>query len=321
MVFAEKVKFLGFGGIIFCTYALELVLIALFVFGKVTHRPIAQIYWNKAAWIIHIMAVSGFLCFLYGYFIEPYWLKVNKFRLETEKLSGTSFRIVHITDLHCDKKLRNEEKMMQLVNALEADVIVFTGDTINRPSAMSRFQETLNRLEAKLGKYAVRGNLEVWYWRNLPVFENTGFDVLDESVAEINKGGEKLYVAGLSFEHPDRYDKVLSEVPEDVFSVFLYHYPDLIEDVQGERADLYLCGHTHGGQVALPFYGAIITLTKYGKKYEAGMYEVGDTLLYVNRGLGLDSRWLPKVRFFARPEIAVFDILPKKKTEENPAKI
>jgi hypothetical protein len=84
---------------------------------------------------------------------------------------------------------------------------------------------------------------------------------------------------------------------------------------------LYLCGHTHGGQVALPFYGAIITLTKYGKKYEAGMYEVGDSLLYVNRGLGLDSRWLPKVRFFARPEIAVFDILPKKKTEENPAKI
>ncbi len=321
MVFAEKVKFLGFGGIIFCTYALELVLIALFAFGKVTHRPIAQIYWNKAAWIIHIMAVSGFLCFLYGYFIEPYWLKVNKFRLETEKLSGTSFRIVHITDLHCDKKLRNEEKMIQVANALDADVIVFTGDSVNRPCAVSRFQETLSRLEARLGKYAVRGNLEVRYWLNLPVFDNSGFEVLDDSVVEIIKDSERLCVAGLSCKYPNRSDKVLSDVPAGVFSVFLCHYSDLIEDVQGENVDLYLCGHTHGGQDALPYYGAIITLTKHGKKYEAGMYEVGDTRLYVNRGLGLDGGWLPKVRFFARPEIAVFDIVPKKNTEENPAKI
>ena len=75
--------------------------------------------------------------------------------------------------------------------------------------------------------------------------------------------------------------------------------------------DLYLCGHTHGGQVALPLYGALITLSKFGKKYESGMYESNGTILYVNRGLGLEPKPAPQVRFFARPEITVFDIVPE----------
>jgi predicted MPP superfamily phosphohydrolase len=63
--------------------------------------------------------------------------------------------------------------------------------------------------------------------------------------------------------------------------------------------------------VALPWYGALITFSKFGKKYESGLYRVGTTTLYVNRGLGLEPRPGPQVRFLARPEIAVFDILPE----------
>jgi predicted MPP superfamily phosphohydrolase len=80
------------------------------------------------------------------------------------------------------------------------------------------------------------------------------------------------------------------------------------------NVDLYLCGHTHGGQVALPLYGALVTLSKFGKKYESGMYTVGDTILYVNRGIGMEGGLTPKVRFLARPEITVFDIVPKEET-------
>ena len=94
------------------------------------------------------------------------------------------------------------------------------------------------------------------------------------------------------------------------FGVLLHHYPDLIEEPAVSKVDLYLTGHTHGGQVALPLYGALITLSKHGKRYEAGKYVVGDTILYVNRGIGMEGGRVPRVRFWARPEITVFDIVP-----------
>jgi uncharacterized protein len=81
--------------------------------------------------------------------------------------------------------------------------------------------------------------------------------------------------------------------------------------LNGSHIDLYLAGHTHGGQIALPYFGAIITLAKYGKKYEAGEYQVGNIILYVNRGIGLAAGVNPKMRFFARPEITVIDLKPK----------
>lgn len=105
--------------------------------------------------------------------------------------------------------------------------------------------------------------------------------------------------------------KLLEKIPNDGFSIFLYHFPDLVEELSGQNVNLYLCGHTHGGQIALPLYGAVVTLTKFNKKYEKGVYIVGDTIMYVNRGIGVDRFPFPKVRFLAKPEIAVFDIVPK----------
>lgn len=82
--------------------------------------------------------------------------------------------------------------------------------------------------------------------------------------------------------------------------------PDLVEDLTG--ADLYLAGHTHGGQVRVPGYGALVTFSRFDKKYEMGRYDVNGTALYVHRGVGFEPG-LPKVRFLCRPEIAVFDLV------------
>ena len=86
----------------------------------------------------------------------------------------------------------------------------------------------------------------------------------------------------------------------------------MAESLEGLNVDLYLSGHTHGGQVRLPFYGAPVTLSRFGKKYEAGMYtSIGcETKLYVNRGIGLENKPAPKVRFLCRPEITVFELKP-----------
>ncbi len=79
-------------------------------------------------------------------------------------------------------------------------------------------------------------------------------------------------------------------MPEGAPVVFLYHTPDEILDIAAtNRVDLYCAGHTHGGQVALPLYGALVTFSKFGKRYESGLYREGQTSLYVNRGLGMEG--------------------------------
>ena len=169
----------------------------------------------------------------------------------------------------------------------------------------------MGKLEARLGKFAVRGNIDEGFWPGVDIFGGTGFVDLDENSIEIDKNGEKIWITGISCDKEDKAGSLLKKVPDDCFSILLHHYPDLVEDLNGLNVDLYLAGHTHGGQIALPFYGAIITLSKFGKKYESGEYKVGNTILYVNRGLGLAAGFNPKMRFFARPEITVFDLKPK----------
>jgi predicted MPP superfamily phosphohydrolase len=105
--------------------------------------------------------------------------------------------------------------------------------------------------------------------------------------------------------------EVMRRVPADGYSLLLYHSPDLAEAAAEAGVDLYLAGHTHGGQVRLPFYGAIITMSAYGKRFEAGQYRVGATTLYVSRGIGMEGLRLPRVRFLCPPEIVVIDLEPQ----------
>jgi predicted MPP superfamily phosphohydrolase len=260
--------------------------------------------------IIHILAIAGIAAFIDGFFIEPNWIEVTRFEIETPKLKSSSFRIVLFSDTHCESKPRNEGKAVEIINELKPDVIVFTGDSLNTPDALPLFKKTLRQLDATLGKFAVRGNFDSGYWRNLDLFSQTGFRELASDTVEVRKNSEALCMTGFNVPCPVNYRKVLQAVPDENYSVLLYHFSDLAESLQGTNVDLYLSGHTHGGQFRLPFYGAIVTLSKFGKKYEAGMYEIGGIKLYVNRGLGLENKPAPKIRFLCRPEITVFDIRP-----------
>ncbi len=311
MTTQEKVGILVFLGGITLTYGAEFLLLLDAVRNRVRKKPVGRSFLSKPAILVHFLALAGVVCFLYGYLVEPYWIEVSTIPIQTEKLKAASVRIVQISDFHCDKKARNEEKVVEIVNSLNADIVVFTGDSLNAAEALGRFRDTLGRLKAKLGKYAVNGNFEMEYWGTLDLYRDTGFELLDAEAVELEKDGEVFYISGLSYHNPPQVPNFLKEVPDGAYSVFLHHIPCLIEDIGGLNADLYLCGHTHGGQVALPFYGALTTLSRYGKKYERGMYEVGDTRLYVNRGIGMEGGLAPRVRFCSRPEITVFDIGPK----------
>jgi len=307
----ELIRVILFCATVSLVYVLELTLAVVAVVRRLGAKPARSVLLSKPAWVLHGLALVGVVCFLYGRFIEPYWIELNRFTLTTGKLERASFRIVHISDLHCESEPLNEPRMVRIVNALEPDVIVFTGDALNSAAALPLFKQTMRRLTARLAKVAVYGNFEIEFWNNLDLYSSTGFELLDGRTVCLEKDGERLYISGTSYRSDRSAAALLREVPADSYSILAYHYPDLAEDLQGLNVDLYLAGHTHGGQVAIPFYGALVTLSKFGKKYEAGMYKLGRTVLYVNRGLGLEMAPAPKVRFFARPEIAVFDLQPK----------
>lgn len=307
---ASSLPAMLFAGSVLLVYYLWARLWAAWLLRKWRKKPTARILTSRGAIVVHLLAVFGIGCMLYGYFVEPYWLQVNVIPIRTDKLQNTRFRVVQLSDLHCDPKVRLEEKLPQIVNALQPDVIVFTGDCLNSPDALALFRRTLGRLRAPLGKYAVTGNWDFSYWSELDLFDGTGFEELRLHTKTVEKDGESITLAGLAYENGRHSRTVFEKLEPGAFNLLLYHTSDMMDYVDGVPVDLYLCGHTHGGQVALPVYGALTTLSRHGKKYEAGLYRTGAVRLYVNRGIGMEGGRAPRVRFCARPEIAIFDIIP-----------
>jgi predicted MPP superfamily phosphohydrolase len=108
--------------------------------------------------------------------------------------------------------------------------------------------------------------------------------------------------------------RALKSIPSEGLAVALYHtpYPDVIPPALATRVDLMCSGHVHGGQVALPFYGALLTLSDFGKRFERGLYPTADGFgfpLYVSRGIGMEGGDMPRVRFCSRPEVALIELV------------
>lgn len=261
------------------------------------------------------LAGSGVICVAYGYWVEPYWVQVTRTRITSSRLPRAMrpLRIVHLSDLHCDPKQRLEERLPDLIAAEKPDLIVFSGDAINSPGGLPVLKACLTRLTAVAPTFVVRGNWDTWFWSRVDLFGRTGVRELNGNAERIEVAGTPVWVAGVAVESEGTSQKALAQVPPGAFSVFLHHYPypDVLSEADQARVDLFCAGHIHGGQVALPFYGALLTLSKYGKKYEAGPYRVGPMWMYVSRGLGMEGGAAPRVRFCSRPEIAVIEVVPE----------
>ena len=101
---------------------------------------------------------------------------------------------------------------------------------------------------------------------------------------------------------------IMRQLPEDAYSILLYHPPDLADTAAELGIDLYLSGHTHAGQIRVPFYGALFTASIHHKQFERGRYDLGDTTLYVSRGIGMEGKGAPRARFLSPPEVVVIDL-------------
>jgi predicted MPP superfamily phosphohydrolase len=257
-----------------------------------------------------VLAAVGLACFAYGWKVEPYWPEVTHTRVPLAALpAGTPpIRIALISDVHSDPKPRLEMKLPELIAAEHPDAIVFAGDSANRPLGLPIFRTLMAALARIAPTYGVRGNWDAWYLAKLDPFAGTGVTHLAGEGTALTVRGTTLWLVGLDVGHETALSRALAGAPAGAPRVLLYHYPDLMPDARAERVDLYLAGHTHGGQVALPWYGALVTLSRFGKRYERGLYHEDGTFLYVTRGIGMEGEG-PRVRFCSRPEVAILDLV------------
>ncbi len=158
----------------------------------------------------------------------------------------------------------------------------------------------MKRLEEIAPLYSVKGDWD--FFPDWGPFEQAG---LKGPNRVVTVRGAKIYLAGT--DSGTLCAAVLKQSPKNMPLIMMYHGPgsDVIENKNTAGIDLYVCGHTHGGQIALPFYGALITQSKTKREYASGLNQLGNTWIYTNRGIGMEGHF-PRVRFWCKPEITVF---------------
>lgn len=261
----------------------------------------------------------GVLLVIYGFWIEPHYIQVTYQKLSTPKFRPVRpIRLLHLGDLHIERITTRERQLNRLINDLKPDLILFSGDILNlsfrqEPQAMEEARSILSGWAAPLGVFIVSGSPAVDL---VDIFPKIILDLplhwLDDERVTINFLGDAIDVIGLTCTHRPHEDgrrlNALIDTTLDHFTILLYHTPDLAPIASRSNIDLQLSGHTHGGQIRLPWFGALLTGSLYGKKFEAGRIPVGNLLLYVTRGLGMEGAGAPRVRFLCPPEIILWEI-------------
>ena len=293
--------------------------LALVRFGLYTVGLIVN---NEALGFALILLVQGVLSGIafYATWIEPFRIATTHQTLPLDNWHAAKpLRIVHISDIHFEISSLREIEVLEIVKELDPDLIVLTGDYLNLssvydPDAQAGLSVFLEKLRAPMGVYAITGSPPVDVPGIIPeVLEGLHIRWLDDEATTIQVGAQTLWLMGVRTTYRLERDRaavarLVNAAPAESVRILLHHTPDLMPDVAEMDVDLYLCGHTHGGQICLPLYGAVATSSRWGKRYEQGRYDESGTTLYVSRGLGLEGLGAPRARFLAPPEIVLWEL-------------
>ncbi|MBR2708245.1 MAG: metallophosphoesterase [Bacilli bacterium] len=244
------------------------------------------------------------LVIAYSYYIEPKLLTFKEYNIKNENITENfqGFKIIHITDIHYGKNY-NKENMTKLVNSIndqKPDIVILTGDLIDKKTKMtielsSEISEYLKQIDAKIGKYAVNGDNDLKFdeWTN--IINNGNFKNLNNTYDTIYKNGYNyLLIAGVSTAKDkvsinDKLNKTIEyinsfEKDGPIFKILLMHEPDSIDDIDNNKFDLVLAGHSMHGQIKI---GPIPLIIKKGaQKYITSHYKIESSDLYISNGLG-----------------------------------
>ncbi len=294
-------------------HAIRYLAYVVFVHLPVFLLGLSALYVNRQRlWSVGCALVALFIMAtgVYAFFIEPWQLEVNRFVIPSPKMKR-HLRIAIIADLQTDAVGLYEEDVLDRVLAGRPDLILMTGDYIqhHRWDAYHREGQRLNALlkrlnfRVPLGVYAVQGDADkLGQWT--AIFESTEVVTLLQRKT-IDLGD--VAITGLPL-HESRWPRATIG-PHDKFHIVFGHAPDF--SLSRVEADLLIAGHTHGGQVRLPFIGPLITLSRVPRAHAAGLNRLdAQRTLIVSRGIGMERGGAPRLRFLCRPEIVFVELIP-----------
>lgn len=260
------------------------------------------------------LGLAGVGCGSYARLLEPRWFDVEEVSVPLARLprSLAGFTIAHLSDLHLGPYLGVTDlaHAVEVVQRLAPQMVVISGDFVSRGGVWQRqdLLAPLAGLRPPLGTFAVLGNHDHWTdpaWVAATV-QGLGIHVLSNSAQRLSDAENGLWLVGVDdiWVGAGNLDRALSTVPDDGCKLLLVHEPDFADKAARRSIDLQLSGHSHGGQVRLPFIGAPL-LPLWARNYPIGLQRSGDTWVYTNRGLGMID---PPVRFNCRPEITLLTL-------------
>ncbi len=298
--------------------------LAFALFGPLAwlHRPAAESLLLASG---GAAVALGFGSMFWGWLVGQRRVEVERLDLSLRGLPAalSGLRIAQISDLHIGMQLRAPllRQLIARVNALEADLIVITGDIFDfDPQYIEEGCRELAALDAPLGVFAVLGNHDVYTGADavaLGLETWTRIRLLRDAWVRIELENGALALAGV--EDPghgwnerdathDALERLAAEIPSDLARVLLIHRPSWFAQAARLGFPLALAGHTHGGQIALPAPGQHHNVSRLISRWTRGLFRDADTgaLLYVNRGLGLAG---PPVRLNCAREISLLRLL------------
>ena len=295
---------------------LRLVAFALFIGGPLLWFVSAWLLRNTRRWVAWSYAAVATLLVGLGadaFLVEPGRLQLSRITVTNPKVRQP-ICVALVADIQFDHFGSHERRALDSVKAAAPDIVAFAGDYVQEAnqdiydSEGRAFGDYIRKigLQAPLGMFAVRGNVEADRWRT--IFLGLPVQVAEKSSTAQSADGS-IAISLLSLDDSFNSRMTIAEDPSNRFHIVLGHAPDY---ALGEvHADLLLAGHTHGGQVQVPLWGPLITYSAVPRRWAAGVTQLpAERTLIVSRGIGMERGAAPRLRFLCPPEVIVIDLLP-----------
>lgn len=272
-----------------------------------------------------IFAILCALFFSYTTYISTVKIGVREYRIKSEKLpeSFNGLKIVQISDLHYGSTMfyENVKKIINMTNDRKPDIVLFTGDLINKKYKLKTKEQEkliseLKKIQPTLGKYAVEGDEDDELFNT--IMNQSDFIILKNEYDLIyNNNNSPILLIGLSSLLKKQQDisKGFSYFLEEthnnnIFTIVAFHEPDSTKNITSNyEPDLLLAGHSHNGNIRIPFIKKAFSKKQGAKKYDQDYYSIGKSNLYISSGLGTNSK--NSIRLFCRPSISFYRLSQK----------
>ena len=265
---------------------------------------------NNGFFIFTIIILFLALLFVLAKYYYPIGLKIKEYPVINKKINKdiNGLKIIHISDIHYKTTVSNNDltRISKEVNKYKPDIIVFTGDLFSKEIKYNNddieiLKEFLTSMDANIAKYAISGEEDVdQNYESL--LSDSGFKSLNNSSDLIYANiSTPIFISGIDTNNPD-YNKYKENNDDNIYSILLLHKPDYIKKLDLNKIDLILAGHSHGGQIRLPFIGPIYNF-KDSKIYYNDYYKVDSTDIFISSGIGTSKYYY---RFLNKPSINLY---------------